>query len=207
MKSKLIRALAVMGALATGAVVVGVVTLGIFLRSGFSARPEPSGLEAWLALKLRSMAVPDRYERMKNPVAVDRKTLDDAMAHWADHCAVCHANDGSGQTGMGKHMYPRPPDMRKERTQKMSDGALYHAINQGIRFTGMPAWGRPGDSDEETWALVAFIRTLPRLTPKQIEAMAGMNPVSPAAVRSRQEEDDFLSGEGDDKKAKRHEGH
>lgn len=119
------------------------------------------------------------------------------MEHWADHCAGCHANDGSGHTTMGQHMYPRAPDMRDERTQQMTDGELYWIINQGIRFTGMPAWGISGDDDRETWALVQFIRTLPTLTREQIERMKSLNPIPAAAREARQEEDDFLSGESE----------
>jgi hypothetical protein len=70
-----------------------------------------------------------------------------------------------------------------------------YVINQGIRFTGMPAWGTPGDQDMESWALVGFIRTLPALTPDQLERMKTLNPISAATLAARQQEDDFLSGE------------
>ena len=193
--SRLTRVLAVIGTVAIVAALAGVVVAVGVVRRGFSARPSPSAAEEWLALKVRRLAVPERYRTMKNPAAFDDATRKDAMAHWADHCAGCHANDGSGETSMGQLMYPRPPDMRKARTQDLSDGELYYAINQGIRLTGMPAWGEPGDDDLGSWELVGFVRTLPTLTPAQLEEMKTMNPVPASVMKARQDEDDFLDEE------------
>ncbi|MEO7144714.1 MAG: c-type cytochrome [Bryobacteraceae bacterium] len=66
--------------------------------------------------------------------------LADARAHWADHCAACHANNGSGDTAMGKHTYPPTPDMRQAETQNLTDGELFYIIQNGSRLTRMPSW-------------------------------------------------------------------
>src|SRR5437868_4708752 len=98
---------------AAGAIaLVVVVGLGglIFLKTGangFSARAAPSFLETLAAEQARSMAMPAGAKDRPNPVAKSKEVLDDAMAHWADHCALCHSNDGSGQVDMGRQMYPR----------------------------------------------------------------------------------------------------
>jgi hypothetical protein len=47
-------------------------------------------------------------------------------------------------------------------------GEIFYIIKNGIRFTGMPGWG--GD-DEENWKLIAFVRHLPHLSPKELELM------------------------------------
>ena len=96
----------------------------------------------------------------------------EARDHFADHCAQCHANDGSGQTQINAGLYPPAPDMREEGTQKLTDGELLYIIKNGIRFTGMPGWGGEG---EENWKLVLFIRHLPDLTPSEIELMREIN--------------------------------
>jgi mono/diheme cytochrome c family protein len=201
--NRIVKVLAVVGALAILGGMVGAIVAWRMLASGMSARPTPSPLEERVALKLRKLAVSGRYKQMKNPVTTDAEFLRGAMEHWADHCATCHANDGSGKTPVGSNMYPRPPDMRASRTQGMSDGEIYYVINQGIRLTGMPAWGKPGDDDRESWQLVAFIRTLPTLTAAQVEAMKAMNPVPARAVKAQQEEDEFLDGDNSDA----HKGH
>lgn len=109
---------------------------------------------------------------MRNPIAPSELAIAEARDHFADHCAVCHANDGSGQTVISAGLYPPVPDMRQQDTQQLSDGEIFYIIKNGIRFTGMPGWG--GD-DEENWKLVLFIRHLPNLTPKEIELMREIN--------------------------------
>ncbi len=42
---------------------------------------------------------------------------------------------------MGRNMYPPAPDMRLAETQQMTDGELFYIIQNGVRLTGMPAWG------------------------------------------------------------------
>jgi mono/diheme cytochrome c family protein len=121
----------------------------------------------------------------------------DGMAHYADHCAVCHANDGSGDTEMGRGLYPKPPDMRRDPTQRLSDGELFYIIENGVRFTGMPGWGTGTAEDEQaSWRLVRFIRHLPRLTAAEEERMKRLNPKSPDEWREEEEIQRFLGGEG-----------
>src|SRR5581483_9093305 len=67
---------------------------------GFSARAEPTALEGWVARWARSAALPRDAGARQNPVANTPEVLAQARAHWADHCAACHANDGSGDTEM-----------------------------------------------------------------------------------------------------------
>lgn len=164
------------------------------IRRGFSTRTAPSSAEVWLATSMRSMAIASRYRSMKNPVAATPEVLDESMAHWADHCATCHANNGSGDTMFGKTMYPRPPDMRQKGTQEMSDGELYYTIKNGVRLSGMPAFGDPGDDDTASWKLVVFIRHLPQLAPAEETEMQRLNPKTPDEIQEEKEEEEFLKG-------------
>src|SRR5271156_7055605 len=100
------------------ALVACLVLVGRMIHRGFSTRDKPSAIEASLATSMRDMAIPSRYKVMKNPVAATPEVLHETMAHWADHCALCHANKGSGDTMFGKTLYPRPPDMRQKNTRK-----------------------------------------------------------------------------------------
>ena len=126
----------------------------------FSAREQPSFLERWLANEARHFAMPSEAKKLKNPIAYSPEVLEEAWVHWADHCAYCHANNGSGDTEMGRNLYPKAPDMRNARTQQISDGELYYVIQNEVRLTGMPAWGSAGDGDgnQDSWKLVLFIR-------------------------------------------------
>jgi mono/diheme cytochrome c family protein len=151
-------------------------------------------METTLATSMRGAAIPSRYRSMRNPVAASPDVMREGMEHWADHCAACHANDGSGDTMYGKTMYPRPPDMRRRETQDMSDGELYYTIQNGIRLSGMPAFGSPGDNDLDSWKLVAFIRHLPSLAQGEEMEMEKMNPKSPDEMEEEQQEENFLQG-------------
>ena len=182
------RILAVVGLLAMAGLVLGLVATR---QSGLSARDEPGAAEARLARFARAVAITDVVRRRANPLSSTPEALADARAHFADHCASCHGNDGSGQTQLGRRLYPRAPDMRLPATQSLSDGELFHVIENGIRFTGMPGWG--GDVPPEvSWKLVLFIRHLPRLGPEEILEMERLNPKSPAEWREFQQDQEFL---------------
>ncbi len=120
--------------------------------------------------------------------------IEEARLHWADHCATCHANNGDGDTLLGRTMYPRPPDMRGDATQRQPDGELYYVIKNGVRLTGMPAFGEPGNDDHSSWHLVCFIRHLPKLTPDEEIQMRGMNPKTPQDLEEERQEQEFLNG-------------
>lgn len=171
-------------------------TVWLLLQHGFSARDQPMAVEAFVARRLRHLAVPRSARQAKNPVPATPAVLVEARAHFADHCALCHANDGSGQTEIGKNLYPKAPDMRQANTQSLSDGELFYIIHNGIRLTGMPAWGDGSPEDDlESWKLVHFIRHLPQISQKEIEEMRKLNPKS---AHEREEEEDiekFLQGE------------
>ena len=162
------------------------------LRKGFSARDTPSRAEALVARGARTLSIPARAKALPNPLRPTGEELTSARAHWADHCALCHANDGSGDTSLGKGLFPRAPDMREATTQNLSDGSLYYIIQNGIRLTGMPAWGEAREDDLETWGLVTFVRHLPRMTAQEVSEMKSLNPRSVHEVEEEESEDAFL---------------
>jgi hypothetical protein len=84
--------------------------------------------------------------------------------------------------------------MRLEPSQRLSDGELYYIIHNGIRWTGMPAWGDP-DSDLDSWKLVLFIRHLPQLRSDELRDMERFNPRSVVDQEEEKEEEDFLNGD------------
>jgi mono/diheme cytochrome c family protein len=167
-----------------------------YVRStGLSARGAPSSMEARVARGVRAWALPADVTERRNPVPLTDAALAEGRTHFADHCASCHANDGSGETEMGRNLFPKSPDMRQAATQALTDGELFWIIENGIRFTGMPGWGTgTPEGEQASWHLVHFIRHLPRLTAAEIEEMQGMNPRSPAEIRRDIEAERFLQG-------------
>ena len=174
MRTKLIVFFIVMGVGIVGA--FGWIGYQLFT-TGFSAKTEPHALEVFIARQVRHLAIPVEQRNRQNPIPLSPDVIKESLAHFADHCATCHANDGSGQTPIGKNVNPKALDLRLPDIQSMSDGEIFWVIHNGIRFTAMPAWGE-GDpaEDKASWKLVHFIRHLPQLTPEELGRMKALNP-------------------------------
>jgi len=170
------------------------------LHDGLSAKATPTRLEALLARNARQLAIPGNARLMENPVLDSPEIQREARLHFADHCAICHGNDGGGDTPIGDGLYPKPPDLRLPATQNLSDGELFWIIENGVRFTGMPAFasndghgaGDLGDG-QDSWKLVHFIRHLPHLTEAERLEMEHYNPKSPEDRAEEEEENEFLN--------------
>ncbi|MBM4120971.1 MAG: c-type cytochrome [Nitrospira sp.] len=165
-------------------------------QTGFSAKAEPTAIEVAMARYVRHLAIPYAQRNAPNPVPTSPEVLVEGLKHFADHCATCHANDGSGDTPIGRNVYPKAPDLRKADTQSLSDGELFFVIHNGIRFTGMPAWGKgKPEEDRDSWTLVHFIRRLPKLTPDELDEMKRYNPKTEKERAQEAAFERFLSGE------------
>src|SRR5438067_8593206 len=198
--------LVILGLLAAAAVSI--------LHDGLSSRAQPSALETAIARSARKMAAPAGAHNTKNAIADSPQVQREARLHFADHCAICHGNDGSGDTMLGHGLYPKPPDLRASETQNLSDGDIFWIIQNGVRLTGMPAFGGAGtehshsehshsnsqsdshsgsESDSDSsWKLVRFIRHLPALTAEEKIEMEKYNPKGPEDREEEEQENDFL---------------
>jgi mono/diheme cytochrome c family protein len=188
---------------------IGLAILGIgaaiattVLHDGLSSRATPTKMEIVFARNARHLAIPSSARAAQNPLLDSAEDLREARLHFADHCATCHANDGSGDTIIGKGLYPKPPDLRLPETQNLSDGEIFWIIENGVRFTGMPAFpsaenhGTNGDQggQMENWKLVHFIRHLPHLSVAERMEMEHYNPKGPDDRQEEEQENDFLNG-------------
>jgi len=172
-----------------------VLCMSLLVHKGLSVREQPTAAEVHLARLLRRLAVPGHALALSNPLTPTAEVIAKARAHFADHCAGCHGNDGRGRTSIGMNLYPKAPDMTLAATQSMSDGEIFYTIKHGIRLTGMPAWGADTPQDDEaSWGLVHFIRHLPDVTPVELSAMEKLNPKTPAEFRQMEAEERFLEG-------------
>jgi mono/diheme cytochrome c family protein len=140
----------------------------LVFRGGISAKVEPTHLEEVVARRLRRAGIPGTARDLRSPTAATEQAVARGRAHFADHCALCHANDGSGTTEMGRNLHPRAPDLRLAPTQDLTDGELFYIIENGIRLSGMPGFGDGSEESRDgTWHLVAFLRHLPHLAPEE----------------------------------------
>ncbi|MEQ1761194.1 MAG: cytochrome c [Vicinamibacterales bacterium] len=168
-------------ALVAVAVLVGGLGLAYVRTTGLRAQAEPGALETMVARRVRAFAVPDDMKALPNPLPANDENVRAGMEHFAKYCAMCHGNDGSGlKSAIGRGLFPKPPNMTTNATQQLTDGELFYIIENGVRFTGMPAFGdgkTDGPGANLAWQLVHFVRRLPRLTPDEIGEMETMNPL------------------------------
>lgn len=148
----------------------GIAYAFVVIREGFSAAGRPSAAEQILARTARNWGIPAAARNEKNPWTPTADVLQEARDNFTNHCAACHGKDGDGHSGIGPNLYPKAPDLRRSETQALTDGEIHWIIQNGVRLTGMPAFGNPHGSqdDNSAWKLVLFIRSIGLGTPKQV---------------------------------------
>src|SRR5579872_6973230 len=87
------------------------------IHRGFRATTEPSSIERLIARSVRNLAIPSSARNETNPLQPSPEILQEARDHFIARCAVCHGDDGSGVTQMGRNLYPRVPNLRSPLTQ------------------------------------------------------------------------------------------
>lgn len=185
------------GTIGAVAILAAVSTLVIVLRgSGIAAvGRRPGRIETTIGAAAWRFFVPTRVRSAPNPVPATADVLTEARDHWADHCALCHDNDGSGQSSVGRRVYPPVPDLRSARLQGLTDGELFYAIEHGVPWTAMPGWTTGTvDGERQSWALVRFIRHLPAITADELKEMEATNPRTPISAKEQRETEEFLKG-------------
>jgi mono/diheme cytochrome c family protein len=140
----------------------GIVLVGasFALLFSVSALPEPGKAETFVANGAKNWFVyrESRTARSKEP-PITPADLDNAQNVYGSECSSCHGDDGRTPTDMGRGLYPRAPDLGSEEVQHWSNSELFWIIRNGIRLSGMPAFGKQL-SEQETWSLVHHLRTL-----------------------------------------------
>src|SRR6202046_3276801 len=149
-----------------------IVAVGLYgwrlISRGFSTADEPSYLEKTVARTSRNLAIPRNARTETNPWSATPEVLKEARESFTDRGATCHGVDGSGQTRVGRNLYPKVPDLRAPQTQNLTDGEIRYIIRNGVRLTGMPGWAKPHDEQgNDSWKLVLYIRDLRQLTKEE----------------------------------------
>lgn len=144
-------------------ILVLVLVLGGAMASQFSlsALPEPGSTETRFATKAKHFLVSRASRDIIPPVPGDpQASLADGDKVFGTDCSPCHGSSGRRPTDSGRWMYPRAADLGSAEVQRYSDRELFWIVKNGIRLSGMPAFGKV-ESDEAIWDLVRFVRTLP----------------------------------------------
>jgi cytochrome c553 len=173
MKITLAR-LALLGA---GAAMAGM----LFVWSGLFNVAASSGhwaITDWLLHYAMRRSVETHAMGIEVPPLDDRALARRAAGHYDSACKKCHGAPGFRRDPTLLAMTPPPPALARRIAQWQAN-ELFWIVKHGVKFTAMPAW--PAQSrDDEVWAMVAFLQTLPDLDAPAYRALIrGANEAQP----------------------------
>jgi mono/diheme cytochrome c family protein len=126
-------------------IVIGIIALaGLVVFSSFRQTKKP-----W--------TVPDKFNKMTNPMKADAETLKEGKAIWTKHCQSCHGKSGLGDGSKAPQLKTEPGDFSQAETQKQSDGALFYKVSEGR--DDMPSFKKKLEDDDEVWQVITYLRT------------------------------------------------
>ncbi len=155
-----------------GFVVLLIVAGLIYVFSGFynvAATDPHTSLTHWVMNNAIEHSVLRHAEGIEVPSLKDESMMNTGFIHYRENCAGCHTAPGAEPSEGAKGLYPNPPDLAKA-AKGMTPAELFWVTKNGIKMSGMPAWG-PTHSDDEIWAIVAFLEKLPTLTPADYQTL------------------------------------
>ena len=157
---------------AVALVVIALVALTGFMYSGLydvaASQPDSAALR-WVLVTTRDRSIDHRASLITVPPLDDPKLIQEGFEHYHEMCTGCHLAPGIGSSEIREGLNPMPPVLAQV-VPSSSPAKLFWVIKNGVKMTGMPAWGT-SHSDQMIWAMVAFLERLPTLTPAQYQAM------------------------------------
>jgi mono/diheme cytochrome c family protein len=151
---------ALLGVLAALAVIYS----GIF---NVAATVEDAPPLRWVFITTREASIKRHARDIQAPALGGAEQVERGFRLYREMCVMCHTPVGRPPTPMAIGLNPQAPGFAEN---DMSAAELFWAIKNGIRFTGMSAWG-PSRSDQEIWDMVAFIQVLPKISAVDYDAL------------------------------------
>ena len=109
------------------------------------------------------------HARTESPQSWSDAQIKNGFKQYSEMCITCHGAPGKERTDISKGLHPQPPNLA-EAVKDWSNAQLFWIIKNGIRMTGMPAFG-PTHQDELIWDIVGFLRRLPEISAQDFRAM------------------------------------
>ena len=101
--------------------------------------------------------VPEKFDKMANPVKSDAASLATGKSLWSKHCQSCHGKEGKGDGSKAASLKTKPIDFTSADFTKQSDGAIFYKTSEGRK--DMPAFKKKIPDADEIWAIVNHMRT------------------------------------------------
>jgi len=144
----------------------------LFIKRGYigiEADQQPSAFEKKIAMSAVDASVDRHAPDRKNSVQPTDENLVEGAKIYLNHCAGCHGLPSNPDTQFGHSFNPPVPQFFKE-TPDMPDNQNFYITQHGIRFTGMPAWGKTL-SEQQIWTVVAFLSRIEKLPPAALKVL------------------------------------
>jgi mono/diheme cytochrome c family protein len=164
MMKKLVMAAVVLALLATGG--FAFIYFGVF---DIAANSPHSNMTLWFINKTVTHSVKRRARAIKPPDLSNPSMVRSGSYRFQQMCIQCHGGPGMERSEAGEGLYPQGPDLAYARNH-WSPRELFWITQNGLKMTGMPAWGH-ANTDEEIWAMVAFMEQLPAISPEKYQQM------------------------------------
>jgi mono/diheme cytochrome c family protein len=129
-----------------------------------NADEKPPRFEVWAAKTSLHATLRRSAPRVTNPLASTDKNLIAGVKLYAQNCAVCHGDASGKATDVAKGLYQKPPQLAKDGVEDDPDGVTFWKLSHGIRWTGLPAFGKTLKEDQ-IWQLTLFLKTMDHLPP------------------------------------------
>ena len=147
----------------------------LFILSGcydVAASTPDNGLVEWVLRTTQARSVHRAYEGLEGKVKVpkldDPQLIQTGFVHYHEMCATCHGAPGVKISEIGQGLNPTPPELASQGGDEPLE--TFWIVKHGIKMTGMPAFGVT-HSDDEIWAIVAFVDRMPKLSPPEYQAL------------------------------------
>lgn len=156
-------------------IVIAVITIAAligYVYSGFydvAASQPDNAVMRWALVTTRNRSIDRRASEITVPPLTDPKLIQEGFEHYHEMCTGCHLAPGVESSEIREGLNPVPPVLAKV-VPNSTPARLFWVIKNGVKMTGMPAWGT-SHSDEMIWAMVAFLERLPTMTPAEYQAM------------------------------------
>ncbi len=131
----------------------------------------------WALVTTREASIKRHARGIQAPALGGAARVENGFRIFREVCAMCHTPPGRKVTPMTQGLNPAAPALA-ELVEDMTDAELFWATRNGIRFTGMPAWGS-SFNDREIWDVVAFMRTSPDMNAADYDALERRVPAAP----------------------------
>lgn len=139
----------------------------VIIRTGImpaNADAKPPHFEVWAAKTSLHATLRRSAPNVTNPLPETPENLTAGIKLYGQNCAVCHGDASAAPTNVAKGLYQKPPQLAKDGVEDDPDGVTYWKLAHGIRWTGMPAFGRTLNGTQ-LWQLTLFLKHMDKLPP------------------------------------------